>query len=69
LTASEIVIQDKVLGAGKVVFNQNERSFNDWYEAKTYGNVILSWFIDMPVEEHAKKTRYYIGGIGEPVKR
>jgi len=67
-SAAELVIQDKVLGAGKVVFNQNSRSFNDWYETKTYGNVILSWFIGMPVDEHAKKARFFVGGIGESVK-
>jgi len=57
-----------VLGAGKVAFCQNSRAFNDWYEVKTYGDSVLSWFIDMSVREHAEKVKTYNGGIGEPVK-
>ena len=60
-----VIIQDKVLGKGKIVFNTLDRSFNDWYEYKQYGNVILSWLIGMPADVHRKKAETYTGGPGE----
>lgn len=62
------IVQDKVLGAGKVMFSSPSRSFNDWYECKDYGDAVLSWFIGRPADEHAKKTLDYVGGPGTPVR-
>ena len=58
------VAQEKVLGAGKVIFSQNDRAFNDWYENQSYGNSIQSWMIGRPVAEHAKLVRDLNGGEG-----
>lgn len=60
-----VIIQDKVLGKGKVVFNTLDRSFNDWYENKAFGNAVLSWLIGMPTDEHRKKAEACTGGPGE----
>lgn len=62
------LIQQNVLGKGKVVFNALSRSFNDWYENKIFGNAVLSWLIGMPTDEHRKKSEAYTGGPGEEVK-
>ncbi|NLC82697.1 MAG: hypothetical protein GX748_16095 [Lentisphaerae bacterium] len=59
---------DNVLVAGKVAFNENSRSFNDWCESKCYGDSLRSYLMGMSVKEHVEKTRYHVGGIGEPVK-
>ena len=58
------VAQDKVLGAGKVIFAQNERAFNDWYENMRYGDSIQSWMIGRQVSEHAKLVKDMNGGEG-----
>lgn len=60
-----VIIQDKVLGKGKVFFNTLDRSFNDWYEYTQYGNAVLSWLIGMPADVHRKKAEAYAGGPGE----
>jgi hypothetical protein len=60
-----VIIQDKVLGKGKVFFNTLDRSFNDWYEYTQYGNAVLSWLIGMPADVHRKKAEAYTGGPGE----
>ena len=60
-----VIIQDKVLGKGKVVFNTLDRSFNDWYEHKQYGNAVLSWLIGMPTDVHRKNAEACTGGPGE----
>ena len=59
------LIQQNVLGKGKVVFNALSRSFNDWYENKIFGNAVLSWLIGMPTDVHRKKAEAYTGGPGE----
>ena len=58
------VAQEKVLGAGKVIFSQNDRAFNDWYENQSYGNSIQSWMIGRQVSEHAQLVRDLNGGEG-----
>jgi len=57
-----------VLGAGKVAFNENARSFNDWYESKMYGDALLSWLIGMPVKDYKDKAERYNGGPGKAVE-
>ena len=58
------VAQENVLGAGKVIFTQNDRAFNDWYENMRYGESILSWMIGRQVKEHAKLVKDLNGGEG-----
>ena len=58
------VAQEKVLGAGKVIFAQNDRAFNDWYENMRYGDSIQSWMIGRQVSEHAQLVRDLNGGEG-----
>ena len=58
------VAQDKVLGAGRVIFAQNDRAFNDWYENMRYGESILSWMIGRQVSEHAQLVKDLNGGEG-----
>ena len=60
-----LVCQEDVYGKGKVAFSENFLGFTDWYEQVEYGDVILSWFIGMPVSEHAKKVEILRGGPGE----
>lgn len=61
------VAQENVLGAGKVVFSQNPRAFNDWYEDRHYGDSLISWLIGRRVEEHAKLVMKLNGGPGNVV--
>lgn len=63
-----VVTQDKVLGAGKVVFSENMSAFTDWYENREFGDRIISWFIGLPVNEHADKVELQNGGPGEVLK-
>jgi len=65
---SGLVVQEKVLGAGRVVFNLNERSFGDWYEPKRYGDNLLSWLTGVSSKEHAAKVTELNGGPGNAVK-
>ena len=62
---AQTVVQEKVLGAGKVIFDCHGRTFNNFYENRPLGNAILEYMIGMPVEEHAKKVRLANGGPGE----
>ena len=59
------VVQDKVLGTGKVVFSGNDRAFNDWFENMRYGDAILSWLIGRDVVEHARLVEALNGGPGQ----
>ncbi|HOE60007.1 MAG TPA: hypothetical protein P5125_04350 [Kiritimatiellia bacterium] len=65
---THLIIQEHVLGAGKVAFNENARSFNDWYESKMYGDALLSWLIGMPVKDYKDKAERYNGGPGKAVE-
>ena len=66
--AAMCVCQDKVLGAGRVVFQENSGAFTSWYEGVTYGENLLSWAIGMDFKEHKRKVRLLYGGFGVPVK-
>ena len=63
-TLAMAVAQENVLGAGKVIFAQNERAFNDWYENMRYGDSVQSWMIGRQVSDHAKLVRDLNGGEG-----
>ena len=60
-----LVVQEKVLGAGRVIFNENQRCFTDWYESKEFGNNWNALITGETPEEHAKKATQYNGGIGD----
>lgn len=60
-----LVIQEKVLGAGRVVFNENERSFTDWYEARLYVKNLLAYVMGEKPSEHAQKVTERNGGLGD----
>jgi len=63
-----IVVQEKVLGAGKVVFEENDRAFTTWYENQIYGENVISYIIDMNAGDHIRKTNLLNGGPGEEAK-
>ncbi|HOR98030.1 MAG TPA: hypothetical protein PLZ74_06620 [Kiritimatiellia bacterium] len=63
-----LVIQEKVLGTGRVIFNENQRCFTDWYESKQFGDNWLSYITGVPSTEHAIKATAYHGGLGEIVE-
>ncbi len=63
-----LVLQENVLGKGRVMFAENGLGFTDWYENQIYGNNILSWFIGMSVKEHREKVELLNGGPGEVVR-
>ena len=60
-----VVTQEKVLGLGKVVFEENDRAFTRWYENLIYGENLISYIIDMNVGEHIRKVNILNGGPGE----
>lgn len=60
-----LVAQEGVLGAGKVVFEENDRAFTTWYENQIYGENLISYVIGMNVGEHVRKVRLLNGGPGE----
>ena len=63
-----MVVQEKVLGAGKVIFTQNRYCFTAWYENRDHGDAVLSFLLGMPVKEHAEKVTRQNGGPGQIVK-
>jgi len=58
------VLQENVLGTGRVVFLENRFAFSDWYENRAFGDALLGWIVGRPIEEHAKKSLQRAGGIG-----
>ena len=60
-----VAAQEGVLGAGKVVFEENDRAFTTWYENQIYGENLISYVIGMNVGEHVRKVRLLNGGPGE----
>ncbi|MBR5549620.1 MAG: hypothetical protein IKU71_07805, partial [Kiritimatiellae bacterium] len=66
--AAMCVCQDKVLGAGRIVFQENDGAFTSWYEGVTYGENLLSWAIGMNFKEHKRNVQLLYGGFGVPVK-
>ena len=63
-----MVIQDDVLGAGKVMFTLNKFCYTSWYENYDHGDGLLSYLLGMPVKEHAEKVQLFNGGPGEVVR-
>lgn len=66
--AAMCVCQDKVLGAGRIVFQENDGAFTSWYEGVTYGENLLSWAIGINFKEHKRKVQLLYGGFGAPIK-
>lgn len=62
---AQMIVQEKVLGSGKIIFDCHARTFNDFYENRHLGDAILSYMIGMPVGDHAKKVELANGGPGE----
>ena len=62
------VVQENVLGAGKVVFSNDRYIFTSWYENFANGDALLSFLLGMPVREHADKVMRMNGGPGTVVK-
>ena len=63
-----MVIQEKVLGAGMVIFSHNRSCFTDWYENYEHGDGVLSLLLGMSVKEHALKVEAQNGGPGTVVE-
>ena len=51
------VCQEKVCGAGKVIFQQNDAAFTSWYEGVTYGENLLSYAFGMDFKTHKMKVQ------------
>lgn len=60
-----LVVQKKVLGAGRVIFNENQRCFTDWYESRPYGNNWMAIVTGEKPTEHAGKVTQFNGGEGD----
>ncbi len=60
-----LVVQEKVLGAGRVIFSENQRSFTDWYESKRFVRNLLAYIMGEKPSEHAQKVIEKNGGIGD----
>jgi len=63
-----MVIQEKVLGVGTVIFSHNRYCFTGWYENYEHGDGVLSLLLGMPVAEHAEKVTQMNGGPGKLVE-
>ena len=63
-----MVVQENVLGAGKVVFSHNRYCFTSWYENFTHGDALLSFLLGMPVADHAERVTQMNGGPGKAVE-
>ena len=62
------LVQENVLGAGRVVFDYNYYVFTDWYENSAYCDREIGWFIGMDPKDHYEQMKAYDGGPGEPVE-
>lgn len=67
--AAMTIFQEKVLGGGLVVFQENTRAYTNWYESRTYGDNLLSYCIGMSVREHVRKVSLLNGGPGSRYER
>ena len=63
-----MVVQENVLGAGKVIFSHNRYCFTSWYENMAHGDAVLSFLLGMPLKEHAEMLVRKNGGPGRPVR-
>ena len=66
---SGLIVQDKVLGAGWVVFNENQRSFTGLYDNGRYCRNLFSWITGVNAKEHGEKATAYHGGQGDEWKK
>ena len=62
------LVQENVLGAGRVVFDYNYYVFTDWYENRDYCDREIGWFIGMDPKDHYEQMKAFNGGPGEPVE-
>ncbi len=62
------IIQEKVLGKGKVCFSENDSGYTRHYESVTYGDNLYSYLLGMDMKEHLEKSKLYRGGPGNPIK-
>jgi len=60
-----LLVQENVLGSGRVVFNEGLNIFTDWYEPIRLAENMLSWLTDMKTDDHAKKVTALNGGSGK----
>ena len=63
-----LLVQENVLGSGRVVFNEGRNIFTDWYEPIRLAENVLSWLTGMKTDDHAKKVTALNGGPGMVVK-
>ena len=63
-----LLVQENVLGSGRVVFNEGRNIFTDWYEPIKLAENMLSWLTGMKTDDHAKKVTALNGGPGMVVK-
>ena len=63
-----MVVQESVIGAGKVIFSHNQYCFTSWYENFAHGDALLSFLLGMPVADHAEKVTQMNGGPGKVVE-
>ena len=63
-----MVVQESVIGAGKVIFSHNRYCFTSWYENFAHGDALLSFLLGMPVADHAEKVTQMNGGPGKVVE-
>ena len=63
-----MVVQESVIGAGKVIFSHNRYCFTSWYENFAHGDALLSFLLGMPVADHAEKVAQMNGGPGKVVE-
>jgi hypothetical protein len=63
-----MVVQESVLGAGKVIFSHNRYCFTSWYENFAHGDAVISFLLGMPVADHAEKVTQMNGGPGKVVE-
>lgn len=61
---SPFIVQENVLGNGRIIFNENDRTFNDWYENKWFGDNLYAWIFGIDIKEHVEKAVEIKGGIG-----
>ena len=62
------VCQEKVYGAGKVIFQLNDGAYTTWYEGGGYSDSLLSYATDINLYDHKQKVMLLNGGFGQPVE-
>lgn len=62
--AALTVVQENVLGAGKVVFSNDRHIFTSWYENFANGDAMLTFLLGIPAQKHADQVMRMNGGPG-----